>query len=76
MDYGTNTLWAYAFGKRKETVFKELKALLDPLGIHRYYTDDWRLMGGIWTLRNMKLVNGTRRTLSEKILIFVLGLSD
>lgn len=41
MDHGTNTVLAYVFGKRKDVVFKELKALLDPLGISRYYTDDW-----------------------------------
>ena len=29
------------FGKHKEEVFKKLKALLNPLGISRYYTDDW-----------------------------------
>ncbi|MCK5831362.1 MAG: IS1 family transposase, partial [Methylococcales bacterium] len=32
---------AYVFGKRKDVVFKALKALLDPLKIKRYYTDDW-----------------------------------
>jgi insertion element IS1 protein InsB len=29
------------FGKRKDELFKALKALLEPLGISRYYTDDW-----------------------------------
>ena len=37
----TNTILAYVFGKRKESVFKELKALLEPFKIKRYYTDDW-----------------------------------
>jgi len=32
---------AYVFGKRKDIVFKELKALLIPLKIKRFYTDDW-----------------------------------
>lgn len=32
---------AYVFGKRKEVVFKQLKALLAPLNIQRFYTDDW-----------------------------------
>jgi len=27
--------------KRKDVVFKQLKSLLDPFGIRRYYTDDW-----------------------------------
>lgn len=41
MDHETNTVLAYAFGKRKYTVFKELKTLLEPFNISRYYTDDW-----------------------------------
>jgi len=32
---------ACVFGKRKDSVFKELKALLALLKIKRYYTDDW-----------------------------------
>jgi insertion element IS1 protein InsB len=41
VDHASNTVLAYVFGKRKDVVFKELKALLEPLGISRYYTDDW-----------------------------------
>ena len=41
VDHASNTVLAYTFGKRQDTVFKELKALLDPLGVCRYYTDDW-----------------------------------
>ena len=29
------------FGRRKDTVFLKLKALLEPFGITRYYTDGW-----------------------------------
>ena len=29
------------FGTRKDEVFLQLKALLLPFGISRYYTDDW-----------------------------------
>jgi insertion element IS1 protein InsB len=29
------------FGRRQDTVFLELKALLEPLGITRYCTDGW-----------------------------------
>jgi IS1 family transposase len=32
---------AYVFGRRKDTVFLKLKALLEPFGITRYYTDGW-----------------------------------
>ena len=39
--YATNTVLAYVFGKRKDTVFQELNTLLAPLNIGRYYTDDW-----------------------------------
>jgi insertion element IS1 protein InsB len=35
------TVLACVFGKRKDDVFKKLKALLKPFGISRYYTDDW-----------------------------------
>src|SRR5262249_43697763 len=32
---------AYVLGRRKDEVFLELKALLEPFGITRYYTDYW-----------------------------------
>jgi insertion element IS1 protein InsB len=32
---------AYVFGRRKDEVFLQLKALLEPFGITRYHTDDW-----------------------------------
>jgi IS1 family transposase len=41
VDHATNTVLAYLFGKRKDEVFKELKTLLHPFDIARYYTDDW-----------------------------------
>lgn len=41
VDHPTNTVLAYVFGKRKDTVFQELKTLLTPFNIGRYYTDDW-----------------------------------
>jgi len=41
-DHATNKILAYVPGKRKDIVFKQLKALLDPFfGIRCYYTDDW-----------------------------------
>jgi len=41
-DHATNKILAsYVSGKRKDIFFKQLKALLDPFGIRRYYTDDW-----------------------------------
>nr|WP_061509286.1 IS1 family transposase [Endozoicomonas montiporae] len=41
VDHATNTVLAYVFGKRKDEVFKELKTLLKPFGINKFYTDDW-----------------------------------
>jgi IS1 family transposase len=31
----------YVFGRRKDEVFLQLKALLEPFGITRYFTDYW-----------------------------------
>ena len=41
VDHATNTVLAYALDKRKDIIFKQLKTLLDPFGISRYYTNDW-----------------------------------
>jgi insertion element IS1 protein InsB len=32
---------AYVFGRRKDDIFLQWKALLEPFGIARYHTDDW-----------------------------------
>ena len=41
MDHHTGTVLAYVFGRRQDTVFVALKALLEPFGITRYFTDGW-----------------------------------
>ena len=41
IDHHTGQVLAYVFGRRKDTVFLELKALLEPFGITRYFTDGW-----------------------------------
>lgn len=41
IDHKTGKILAYVFGRRKDNVFKKLKALLKPFGIKHYYTDDW-----------------------------------
>jgi insertion element IS1 protein InsB len=41
IDHRTGKVLAYVFGRRKDTVFLKLKALLQPFGITRYYTDGW-----------------------------------
>ncbi len=39
IDHRTGTVLTYILGRRKEEVFLELKQLLEPFGITRYYTD-------------------------------------
>ena len=41
IDHATNRVLAYVFGRRTDEVFKELKALLEPFNVVRYFTDDW-----------------------------------
>ena len=41
IDHHTGKVLAYVFGRRQDTVFLELKALLAPFGITRYCTDGW-----------------------------------
>ena len=41
IDYATGTFPAYVFGKRRDEVFRQFQALLEPFGIGRFYSDDW-----------------------------------
>ena len=41
IDHRTGKVLAYVFGQRQDKVFVKLKALLEPFGITRYYTDYW-----------------------------------
>jgi insertion element IS1 protein InsB len=41
IDHETRAALAYTFGRRKDEVFSELEAMLEPFGITRFYTDDW-----------------------------------
>jgi insertion element IS1 protein InsB len=41
IDHHTGAVLAYVFGRRQDEVFLRLKALLEPFGITRYYTDGW-----------------------------------
>jgi len=41
LDHQTGKVLAYVFGRRKDEGFLQLKALLTPFGITRYYTDYW-----------------------------------
>ncbi|HJW29035.1 MAG TPA: IS1 family transposase [Saprospiraceae bacterium] len=40
IDRETRKVLAYVFGERKDRVFLDLKGLLEPFGIKRFYTDD------------------------------------
>ena len=39
IDHNTGKIIAFAFGRRKQEVFRKFKKLLKPFGIKRYYTD-------------------------------------
>ena len=41
LDHRTGKVLAYVFGRREDQAFLELKALLVPFGITRFYTDGW-----------------------------------
>jgi insertion element IS1 protein InsB len=41
IDHRTGKVLAYVFGRRQDEVFVQLKALLEPFGIRRFYTDYW-----------------------------------
>jgi insertion element IS1 protein InsB len=45
MAHRSGKVLAYVFGRRQDEVFLQLKALLEPFGITRYYTDSW----GVYT---------------------------
>ena len=41
IDHESGKVLAYVFGDHKDAVFLQLKALLEPFGITRFYTDNW-----------------------------------
>lgn len=41
IDRSTGTVLAYVLGRRQDEVFLDLKGLLEPFGITRFFTDDW-----------------------------------
>ncbi len=41
IDPASGEVLTYVFGKRRDEVFLELKGLLEPFGITRFYTDGW-----------------------------------
>ena len=41
IDHHTGQILAYVFGRRKDEVFLQLQALLEPFGLTRFHTDHW-----------------------------------
>lgn len=41
IDHQSGHVLAYVFGRRKDTVFLQLQALLEPFGITQFSTDGW-----------------------------------
>ena len=41
IDHRSGKVLAYVFGRRQDMVFVQLKALWEPFGITRFYTDGW-----------------------------------
>ena len=41
IDHRSGQVLAYVFGRRQDEAFLKLKALLEPFGITKYYTDYW-----------------------------------
>jgi insertion element IS1 protein InsB len=41
LEHRSGKVLASVFGRRQDAVFLKLKALLEPFGIKRYYTDSW-----------------------------------
>jgi IS1 family transposase/transposase-like protein len=41
IDHHTGAVLAYVFGRRTDEVFLRLKAVLEPFGLPRFYTDHW-----------------------------------
>jgi insertion element IS1 protein InsB len=41
IDHHSGKVLAYVFGRRKDEVFLQLQALLEPFGIRRFYTEGW-----------------------------------
>ncbi len=67
LDHHTGQVLAYVCGRRKEEVFRQLKALLEPFGVTRYYTDYWTPTNGILSPQSTASANTTRSKSSASI---------
>ena len=55
IDHHSGKVLAYVFGRRQDEAFLTLKALLEPFGITKYYTDYWAATA-TWRLRDTRLL--------------------
>jgi IS1 family transposase len=63
IDHHTGKVLAYVFGHRKDEVFLQLKALLEPFGLTRYYTE----YGGAYTQHLDPDVHSSGKRNTQKI---------
>jgi insertion element IS1 protein InsB len=61
IDHRSGKVLAYVFGRRQDEVFLKLKALLEPFGITRDYTDYGRLTRVISMHMSISRANATRK---------------
>jgi IS1 transposase len=47
IDHQTGKVLAYVFGRRQDDVFLQLRQLLEPFGITKFYTDGWGAGGAL-----------------------------
>ena len=67
LDHQTGRILAYVFGRREDRALLQLKALLKPFGIRRYYTDGWGAYHGAWPLTGMSSASGRPNNWSGNI---------
>ena len=67
IDHHTGKVLAYVFGRCKDAAFVQLKALLEPFGLPRYYTDYGGPTPGIWLPTCIAPANATPRRSSGSI---------
>ena len=66
MNHDAGDILAYSFGKRKDKVFRKLKAILEPFGISMFYTDNWGSYQHNLEIKNHKIGKGNTQTIERK----------
>ena len=75
VDYATNTVLAYIFGKRKDEVFKKLKQQHELFCISHYYTDDWGAYERHTDTEKHEVGEGNTQKIERKYLTIESGLN-